>query len=164
MQLAEAQKNIAEDLERRGMTHLRGIATNIHKDPKGSLSLLGKNVWQGSAKSKALMVGLPLLSAVNTLRSKEEETGVGKGEALGSLAGNLVGNVMTSPLGFFGGQLAGEPIGRLGKAIGRGVDRLRGVKPLPLEHRYDLVPPEGAEQRHPQLGTTGATNLDRAYG
>lgn len=139
-ELEHAGKGLAasEKAEQMGLTSLPGIARSMKNN--GVVNTLKADVanqWSGAGVgSKALMVGIPAMGAVQALTAEDGEAysrrpseRVGKGEAVGSNIGQAVGGMLGSSVPIIGQTVLGAPIGFAGKMIGRGVDRLRGVGP-----------------------------------
>jgi hypothetical protein len=156
---ARSALGAAEVTQNKGMTSLPGLARNVGKE--GLLPTLKagiKEQWRSSGpKGKALLVGLPAAQAVSTLASKRKDGdgGVGKGEALGRLAGGTLG-MMAAPLPLAGSMALGSLTERAGGAIGRGVDRLHGKRPA--------VPQEPVRPPATAPGDTGQVAVEHVYG
>lgn len=116
-----------------GLTSLPGIAKSVRD--RGLLPTLGtgmKAQWESSGpKGKALMVGLPALSVAQaaTREREADEGGHGRGESIGRTVGSALG-ATAAPLSIAGGLALGGLLERAGAATGRGVDKLRGRRPL----------------------------------
>jgi hypothetical protein len=154
---AQGTLSAAEKAQAMGLTSLPGVAKSV-KD-NGLLPTVAtgaKEQWSGSSKKmKALMVGLPAASVVNTLRKGETEGGKGKGERIGRTLGGALGYSM-APLSLGAGTALGMGLERAGGLVGKGVDKLRGKRP---DVPQAPSPPPATEP-----GDTGQHLAERVYG
>lgn len=143
---ASLAKETAEEVERRGMTSIPGVFKEMRKDPLGTMGLAAKHQWRNSSlPEKAMMIGLPAVSAAGTLAAKEDPEH-GKGERLGRSAAQLAGGMALGSVPLVG-QVAGvEALGRLGSAAGQGIDHLRKTRPGLVHRRPELEPVD--QQQH----------------
>jgi hypothetical protein len=115
------------------LTSLPGIASAARQHGAGKVLRAG---LQGSPLSlTGAMTLVPAgLSTLATLARREETTQadgqrpVGKGEDIGQNLGETAGAVAGSFLPIVGQSVLGGTLGTAGRLVGRGVDRLRGVR------------------------------------
>jgi hypothetical protein len=75
----------------------------------------------------AAMVGAPLaMGALSAAGPAVDEQGRGRGERIGQAAGETVGGLAAGAMPLVSGNLMAAGVGRMGKYVGRGVDKLRG--------------------------------------
>lgn len=161
-EVAQATKALgaAEKAQGMGLTSIPGVARSVRDN--GLLPTLGtglRSQWDASGgKGKALMVGLPALSAVNAARAPEGEGGPGRAERVGRVVGGTVGG-LAAPLSLAGSIALSGGLERAGGAVGKGVDKLRRGKVHPPEVRQEAVRPPATEP-----GDTGQHAVERVYG
>lgn len=131
-QNATKARDAAQKAEQMGITSLPGLVKSVKNH--GVIPTLKAGAEEQlhgtSTMNKALMLGLPAVGVAQALHSSDsDDPTMGKGERVGHTIGNVVGSLAGGPLPLVGGALVGEATGRAGKLIGRGIDRLRGVKP-----------------------------------
>ena len=115
--------------ENMGLTNLPGLARSAVKDPLGTAKATWDAQMKGtSAGTKALMLGLPAVGLASAVHGETPE-GQTKGQNIGYQAGQIVGGIAGSAIPIVGSMAAGEAVGRVGKAIGGGIDKLRGARP-----------------------------------
>lgn len=160
--LQQASKAVAaaDKAQEMGLTSIPGVVRSVRDN--GLAPTLGtglKSQWEASgAKGKALMVGLPALSAVNAARAAEGEGGPGRAERVGRVVGGTVGG-LAAPLSLAGSLALSGGLERAGGAVGKGVDRLRRGKVHPPEVRQEAVRPPATEP-----GDTGQHAVEHVYG
>lgn len=162
-QVAQATKAVgaAEKAQKMGLTSIPGVGRSIKAN--GLLPTLGvgvKSQWDASgAKGKALMVGLPALSAVSAARAPEGEGAPGRGERVGRVLGGTLGGV-AAPLSLTGSLALSTALERAGGKVGKGIDRLRGKQPAhpPQVHQEAARPPAS------EPGDTGQHTVEHVYG
>lgn len=154
---AQSALSAAEKAQAMGLTSLPGIAKSVKNNGLLPTVAAGaKEQWNGSSKKmKALMVGLPAASVVNTLRKGETENGQGKGERIGRTLGGALGYSM-APLSLGAGTALGMGLERTGGVVGKGIDKLRGKRP---DVPQAPSPPPATEP-----GDTGQHLAERVYG
>jgi hypothetical protein len=161
----QAALKATEKAQEMGLTSLPGIAKSIGREGLLPTAKAGLHAgWAGaSPRMKALMVGLPAMQAVQTLRAPggEDGQGMGKGERIGRLAGGTLGT-MAAPLSLAGSLALSSALERGGGAIGKGVDRVRrgGQQPTVPSH----VPHEPARPPATEPGDTGQVATERVFG
>lgn len=167
-ELVRAQSTLkaTEKAQEMGLTSLPGIAKSIGREGLLPTAKAGLHAgWAGaSPRMKALMVGLPAMQAVQTLRAPggEDGRGMGKGERIGRLAGGTLGT-MAAPLSLAGGLALSSALEHGGGALGRGVDRLRrGKQPKQLEPSQVQREPSRPPASEP--GDTGQVATERVFG
>lgn len=122
----------AERSERMGLTSLPGVFRSVKDNGLFPTMAAGAaEQWHsGSNVDRALSFGLPAVGLVSAIRGvNPPEAGVGKGEAVGDQVGQLAGGIIGTPLPFTAQMLLQEGAGRVGKGVGRMVDRIRGTAP-----------------------------------
>jgi len=154
---AQSTLGAAEKAQSMGLTSLPGVAKSVKNNGLLPTVAAGaKEQWNGSSKKmKALMVGLPAASVVNTLRKGETENGQGKGERIGRTLGGALGYSM-APLALGAGTALGMGLERTGGLVGKGIDKLRGKRP---DVPQAPSPPPATEP-----GDTGQHLAERVYG
>jgi hypothetical protein len=165
-QIARAKAAViaTEKAQSMGLTSLPGIAKSVRREGLLPTAKAGIHAgWAGaSPRMKALMVGLPAMQAVQTLRAPGGEgDGVGKGERIGRLAGGTLG-AMAAPLSLTGGLVLGTALERGGGALGKGVDRLRRGKQNTVVPSQ--VPHEPSRPPASEPGDTGQVATERVFG
>jgi hypothetical protein len=142
--LDKALKGMAasEAAEDRGLTSLPGYVGAVKREGLGKvLSTSVRDQFHSTHPAMtAAMVGVPALGAVKTLTHKETPEGMGKGEELGKNLGGVLGGVVGSAMPVVGGVVAGGALEHAGRAVGRGVDRLRGRPKLVPANPHSLGP------------------------
>lgn len=131
---ALASHAASEKAEQMGLTSLPGYLKSMKNNGVLPTLTAGANQgWAGtSAGSKAMMLGLPALGVAGAVRGADapDQSGKGKAERIGSVVGDVAGNIVGAPIPFVGGQVLGEGFKRTGGLIGKGVDKVRGhLKP-----------------------------------
>lgn len=151
----------AETAQGMGLTSLPGIAGSVRKNgllPTAKAGL--QSQWEASGpKGKALMVGLPALSALSAARSPEESGQPGRGERLGRVIGGTLGGA-AAPLSLAGSLALSAGLERAGGAAGKGVDRLRRRR----EGHPSQVPQESVRPPSTEPGETGQVAAEHVYG
>lgn len=138
---AQAAKRLTatENAQNMGLSSLPGYIGAVRREGVGKvLSTGAKEQLSGATPGMAaLMVGLPAVSAAQTLISKKEDpAGRGRGERFGEEFGRTLGGITGGVMPFVGQSVLGGTLGRAGKYVGRGVDRLSGkpgMAPTTLE-------------------------------
>ena len=140
---AEKGLQASQKAQDMGLTSIPGYVGAVKREGLGkTLSTSLQDQWHNShPAATALMVGAPLAAAAKTVASPESQEGAGKGEQLGKNIGNVVGGVVGGAMPLAGGIAAGEALQRVGGAVGRGVDRLRGKPRLVPAQTHTLGPP-----------------------
>lgn len=137
--------NLQKKVEADGLDNLPGIANAMKGgDRTGALKTLAKHQWHnGDMLTKATIGGGALGIGASALMP-ESKDGPGKGEAIGTSAGGMIGGLAGSALPLFPGQLAAD-VGRgTGKRVGKAVDWLRGRRgSLPPSDLANHVTGEG---------------------
>ena len=144
----------AQEAERMGITSLPGIAKSVKEHGLMNTVRAGaaEQLHGTTAATKAMMLGLPAIGIAHSALSREDsDPNAGKGERIGRAVGNVVGNLAGGPLPVIGQTVIGGAAEGAGKMVGRGIDRLRGVRPG--------VRPAPAVQ-----AATGATSTDLTNG
>ncbi len=146
----------AEKAQGMGLTSLPGIASSVKNN--GLFPTVGaaaRSQWESSGwKGKALMAGLPAMSAAQALRAPEGEGGSGRGERIGRIIGGTVGGL--APLPIAGSIALAAGLERAGGVAGRGVDKLRKHPP---QVRQDPERPAATEPRE-----SGQQAVEHVYG
>lgn len=162
-QVAQATKALgaAEHAQKMGLTSIPGVGRSVRDN--GLLPTLGagmKSQWDASGtKGKALMVGLPALSAVQAARAPEGEGAPGRGERVGRVLGGTLGG-LAAPLSLTGSLALSTALERGGGKIGKGVDKLRGKQPVhPPQVQQEAARPPASEP-----GDTGQHTVEHVYG
>lgn len=130
---AEKALAAADKAKEMGLTNVPGYVKSLRDN--GVMNTLRadvKNQWDGvGTGTKALMIGAPALGLAGAAMTPEsvEAEGMGKGERIGRSIGQTAGGVLGSPMPILGQQVVGGVLSGAGGMLGRGVDRLRGVKP-----------------------------------
>lgn len=124
----------AHEAERMGLTNLPGFVKSMASHPLDTLRAGTAEALHGQGgEAKALLVGLPALGVAHAATHDAPE-GQTKAENIGYQTGQLVGGIASGPLSFLGQMGVGEAFGRAGKAVGRGISRLRGTVPNAQGH------------------------------
>lgn len=142
---ANVTKELAQQMQNRGMTSLPGVAKSLFHHPLETLALGAKNQWHNSNPiEKALFFGAPIASAAKTLSGPEDREH-GKGEMIGRQAAQVGGMMALGGMPILGSLAGGMALSPIGGAIGKGVDRLRGVKPSgQVNRKPELEPADNA--------------------
>lgn len=147
----------AEKAQSMGLTSLPGLAKSVKNN--GLLPTVATGVKQQWASSrpveKALMVGLPAASVLNTARKSDKGTKTGKGESIGRSLGGTLGAV-AAPLPFGAGAALSTGLQHAGGLVGKGVDKLRGHK--------SQVSQEATRPLASEPGDTGQHAVEHVYG
>lgn len=161
--LQQAAKSLAsaDKAQEMGLTSLPGYAKSLKNN--GVLPTLSagvKSQWDSAGvKGKAMMVGLPALAAVNAARAPEGDGKPGRAERLGRVVGGTVGG-LAAPLSLAGSAALSTALERAGGAAGKGVDKLRGKRPV----QQPQVPQEASRPPASEPGDTGQHTVEHVYG
>lgn len=147
----------AEKAQSMGLTNLPGLGKSLKNNGLiPTVSAGAKEQWQGSSnKMKALMIGLPAASAVSAARKAEDGQGPGKAERIGKILGGTLG-ATAAPLSLGASLALSTGLERAGGLAGRGVDRLRGKRPM--------VPQEPQRPIASEPGDSGQHAVEHVYG
>ena len=141
VQQAHKALETAEASQRMGLTNLPGYAKAVNRE--GLANVLKTDAaaqWHsGGIAAKALGVGLPAAALAAEVAKKEQPEGEGRGQALGRAIGGTIGGVMGTAMPIAGQIALGSGLAATGNFIGKGIDRLRGRRPLKT---YTPPPPE----------------------
>jgi len=161
--LQQASKSLssAEKAQEMGLTSLPGYAKSLKNNGVLPTAAAGvKSQWDSTGvKGKALMVGLPALAAVNAARAPEGAGAPGRVERVGRVVGSTVGG-LAAPLSLTGSLALSTALERAGGAAGKGVDKLRGKRPV----HQPQVPQEAARPPASEPGDTGQHTVEHVYG
>lgn len=129
-QLGKAQRaaSAAERAEQMGLTSIPGVVKSIKNHGLVPTAVAGAaEQWHsGSNLDKALSFGLPAYGMANAIRGNGDPS-LGQAEGVGQQAGEVVGGLVGAPLPFIGQMALQEGMGRIGKGVGKLVDRVRGT-------------------------------------
>jgi len=168
--IAGAEKGLTSALERRqaavkaeemGLTSIPGMLKSVKQH--GLMPTLGAATdvaikGQHPAMAAA-QVGLPLAFAAHeAVRHRPEGTEGSRAEAIGSNIGQGIGGVIGMPLPVVGSTMIGEGLGRVGRLVGKGVNKLQGV----VRKHTELPMPDPSSNG--QNTPTERVHSDRAMG
>lgn len=146
-----------EKTQNMGLTSVPGVVRSVRDHgliPTVGAGLRGQ--WDASSgRDKALLLGLPALSAASAIGGSEGAGQPGKGERVGRVLGGALGGAV-APLSLAGGLVLGGALERAGGLAGRGVDKLRGQRPA--------VPQEPSRPPASEPGDTGQAAVEHVFG
>lgn len=131
-QNADKGSEAARKAESMGMTSLPGLAKAVKQHGLIPAIQAGaaEQLHGTSNLNKAMTLGVPALGVAHAIATREDtDPTAGRGERIGKTIGGTLGSLAGSPLPMIGGEVVGAVGAGTGKLIGKGIDRLRGVKP-----------------------------------
>ncbi len=129
------------------LTSIPGYVRSVKEHGVGKVLATGakEQLANSPAALSALMVGAPTLAAGKALLGSQEvdAQGRGRGERVGEEVGRAVGGVAGGVMPVVGQGIVGGALGKAGKLVGRGVDKLRTHLSTPGMTPRTLEPSEG---------------------
>jgi len=120
------------------LTSMPGVVRSVRDQGFGKVLRAGvQDTFHGASPTQAaLMAGVPAVMLGREVLSKNEfnERGQGRAERVAEEAGRTLGGFLGAPMPIIGNSVLSEAVGRAGRYVGRGVDRLRGKIAPPQTH------------------------------